>query len=427
MSQNTTFSNVSETLKTRLTLFGKSSVEIGKNLSEKAMTGVGKMKDYFQAPTPADRLVEETTGETLVGPDWGKVLLLCDHVNTDRITTVDVARAIKKRLLIKNPHVQMLALTLLEAMVKNCEKMFSEVASEKVLDEMVRIADDRQAPTELREKSLRMIESWGESTEQLRFLPVYEETYKSLKSRGVKFPGRDNESLAPIFTPPQTHPVAAPAAAAAQGQGFEDVHPPAALSPEESKEQLQTARNLVELLSTVLTSAPPQEALQDDLTSSLVAQCRQAQAQVQRVIEGAQDDNENLMFEALAVHDELEKVLARHATMLKEAGLANPAGAAAGVPAPAQGVPSGGSGAAATDGLANLRVVDEDDSGAVARAEETLKRNRPARAAGAGPGEEAAMADLDKMIFGSKGEGGVATEAAAAKSSKDDKDDMIVF
>jgi hypothetical protein len=56
--------------------------------------------------------------------------------------------------------------------------MFSEVASEKVLDEMVKMIDDRQTPIENREKALKLIEAWGESTEELRYLPIFEETYK---------------------------------------------------------------------------------------------------------------------------------------------------------------------------------------------------------------------------------------------------------
>ena len=40
--------------------------------------------------------------------------------------------------------------------------------------------DDRQTPVENREKALKLIEAWGESTEELRYLPIFEETYKVL-------------------------------------------------------------------------------------------------------------------------------------------------------------------------------------------------------------------------------------------------------
>jgi hypothetical protein len=129
--------------------------------------------------------------------------------------------------------------------------MFSEVASEKVLDEMVKMVDDRTTSTENREKALKLIEAWGESTEELRYLPIFEETYKSLKSRGIRFPGRDEESLAPIFTPPQS----VSRSSAVTGFLAEDT------SPENTKEAFDVARNSVELLNTVLTSSPQLEAL----------------------------------------------------------------------------------------------------------------------------------------------------------------------
>jgi len=152
--------------------------EVGRKMSERIITASGKMKELFQVSTQADKLVEEATAENMEGPDWGKSLELCDFVNTGKVSGQEAVRAIKKRMLVKSTHIQYLALTLLETCVKNCEKMFSEVASEKVLDEMVKIIDDPQTPTENRDKALKLIEAWGESTEELGYLPIFEQTYK---------------------------------------------------------------------------------------------------------------------------------------------------------------------------------------------------------------------------------------------------------
>lgn len=152
--------------------------EVSRKMSERMNVVGGKMKELFQVSTQADKLVEEATAEHLEGPDWGKSLELCDLVNTEKVSGQEAVRAIKKRIMLKSTRIQYLALTLLETCVKNCEKMFSEVASEKILDEMVKMIDDRQTPTENREKALKLIEAWGESTEELRYLPIFEETYK---------------------------------------------------------------------------------------------------------------------------------------------------------------------------------------------------------------------------------------------------------
>ncbi|PKI75280.1 hypothetical protein CRG98_004320 [Punica granatum] len=137
-----------------------------------------KVKELFQGPNQADKLVEEATSEALDEPDWAMNLELCDMINHERINSVELIRGIKKRIMTKSPRVQYLALVLLETCVKNCEKAFSEVAAERVLDEMVKLIDDPQTVVNNRSKALMLIEAWGESTSELRYLPVYEETYK---------------------------------------------------------------------------------------------------------------------------------------------------------------------------------------------------------------------------------------------------------
>eukprot|EP00245_Coleochaete_scutata_P007774 TRINITY_DN23535_c0_g1_i1.p1 TRINITY_DN23535_c0_g1~~TRINITY_DN23535_c0_g1_i1.p1 ORF type:complete len:399 (+),score=92.43 TRINITY_DN23535_c0_g1_i1:106-1302(+) len=386
-----------DNMKEKLTVFGEkfrssSSTTMAK-VTEKMNIMSGKMKEFFQVPTRVDELVMEATGETLDGPDWGRNLELCDLVNTDKISSQDVVRALKKRLVSKNPDVQLLSLMLLETAVKNCDQMFSEVASERVLDEMVKIVDDVTVPSENRAKTLRLIEAWGESTEELRFLPVFEETYKSLKSRGIKFPGRDAESLAPIFTPAQS---VAPAIATAAVADL-TLNPDIGGDSAHTKELLDVARNSVELLSSVLSSGPQEETLKDELTTTLVAQCKQCQRRVQRLIERA-GDNEPVMFEALDVHEKLTSVLTR----LEELRNGKPT---------SEGTRSAGAG-----GPAVVAVENSDVDASASR--DALVRNRgSSKTVGASPrGDEEAMADLDEMIFGKKGEG---------SSSEKKQDDLL--
>ncbi|KAK8690183.1 hypothetical protein V6N13_088884 [Hibiscus sabdariffa] len=76
------------------------------------------------------------------------------------------------------------------------------------------------------------------------------------------------------------------------------------------------ARNNVELLSIVLSSSPQQDALQDELTTTLVRQCRQSQSTVVRIIETV-GDNEALLFEDLNVNVDLQKALSKYEEMKK--------------------------------------------------------------------------------------------------------------
>jgi hypothetical protein len=170
------------------------------------------------------------------------------------------------------------------------------------------------------------------------------------------------------------------------------------LSESHVKEVFDVARNSIELLSTVLTSSPQQDALKDELTTTLVEQCRQSQYTVQRMVERA-GDNEALLFEALNVNDEIQHILSKFEEMTK-------APTSQSVPEPA---------------MIPVRVEEEESPRAAP--EDALVRNRTTKPSNArsSSAEEDALADLDEMIFGKKG--GTSEE----HGSKKQKDDLISF
>lgn len=350
------------------------NTEVGKKMTEGMSSVSFKVKEFFQGPNQADKIVEEATAETLEGPDWATNLEICDMINHERVNSIELIRGIKKRIMLKSPRVQYLAMMLLETVVKNCEKAFSEVASERVLDEMVKLIDDPQTVVNNRNKALMLIESWGESSDELRYLPVFEETYKSLKSRGIRFPGRDEESLAPIFTPPRSVSEAEPDAGLARDIDI----PVVSFSAEDAKEAFEVARNSIELLSTVLSSSPEQEVLQDDLTATLVQQCRQSQTTVMRIIETA-GDNEALLFEALNVNDEIQKVLSKYEGMEQPSLVPS-------APEPAM-IPV---------------AVEPEESPRAGKEDALIRKPSGSRGIFQGGQHDEMMDDLDEMIFGTK-------------------------
>ena len=173
---------MSDNLMDKVSAFGErlkiGGSEVGRKMSAGMSSMSFKVKELLQGPNHADKLVEDATAETLDEPDWATNLELCDMINHERVNSVELIRGIKKRVMLKSPRVQYLSLVLLETIVKNCEKAFSEIAAERVLDEMVKLIDDPQTVVNNRNKALMMIEAWGESSNELRYLPVYEETYK---------------------------------------------------------------------------------------------------------------------------------------------------------------------------------------------------------------------------------------------------------
>ncbi|XP_038889968.1 TOM1-like protein 1 [Benincasa hispida] len=396
---------MSDNLMDKVNALGERLKISGTEMSRKMSAGVSsmsfKMKELFQGPNQGDKLAEDATSETLEEPDWALNLEICDMVNSEKINSIDLIRGIKKRIMLKNPRIQYLALVLLETCVKNCEKSFSEVAAERVLDEMVKLIDDPQTVVNNRNKALMLIEAWGESTSELRYLPVYEETYKSLKSRGIRFPGRDNESLAPIFTPART--VSVSETEASYTEQFHHDIPMHTFTAEETKEAFDVARNSIELLSTVLSSSPPQDNSEDDLTSTLVLQCRQSQLTVQRIIETA-GDNEALLFEALNVNDEIQKVLTKYQDMKKPSTLQRE-------PEPAM-IPV---------------AVEPDESPRHAKEDALVRKPATSRSRSLGGSSDDMMDDLDEMIFGKKGGSGSDRGHESKKPDSSKNNDLISF
>ncbi|KAG2708926.1 hypothetical protein I3760_05G216200 [Carya illinoinensis] len=394
---------MSDNLMEKVSAFGErlkiGGVEVGRKMSAGMSSMSFKVKELFQTPNQTDKLVEDATSEDLDEPDWAMNLDICDMINHEKINSVELIRGIKKRIVLKSPRVQYFALVLLETCVKNCEKAFSEVAAERVLDEMVKLIDDPQTVVNNRNKALVLIEAWGESTSELRYLPVYEETYKSLKSRGIRFPGRDNESLAPIFTPPRS--ISDSEYNSDLPRQIQHDLPVQSFTAEQTKEAFDVARNCMELLSTVLSSSPQQDVLKDDLTATLVQQCRRSQSTVQRIIETS-GDNEALLFEALNVNDEIQKVLSKYEELNKPSDVRVE-------PEPAM-IPV---------------AVEPDESPRYAKEDALIRKPAGSRGSGPGGSSDEVMDDLDEMIFGKKGGG--TSDSGHNTKKQPPKDDLITL
>ncbi|KAF8401881.1 hypothetical protein HHK36_012831 [Tetracentron sinense] len=282
----------------------------------------GKMKEILQAQTQESKMVDEATSDSLEEPNWGMNLRICAMINSEEFSGSEIVRAIKKKITSKNTVSQRLSLDLLEACAMNCEKVFSEVASEKVLDEMVRMIDNPQTDHSNRQRASQLIQAWGES-EDLGYLPVFHQTYMSLKRRGTAPPVHDGNPP-PIFSslepdvdqqpqsPPERYPIPDMDLHREDQTGF--AYTVGNLSVEEKKEFLVVTRNSVELLSSMLNFETGPQAIKDDLTLSMLEKCKQSQPVIQRVVESTIDD-EGMLFEALSLHDELQQIISKYEEM----------------------------------------------------------------------------------------------------------------
>uniref|UniRef100_A0A6N2L3C9 VHS domain-containing protein n=1 Tax=Salix viminalis TaxID=40686 RepID=A0A6N2L3C9_SALVM len=287
----------------------------------------GKVKEMLQAPTPESKMVDEATLETMGEPNWGLNLRICAMINSQEYNGTEIVKAIKRKFSGKSVVSQRLSLDLLEACTSNCEKVFSEVASEKVLDEMVRMIENPQTDQGNRDRALQLIGAWGES-EDLEYLPVFHQTSKSLRGRSLPPPPVEDGSSFPMqyslesyvhqepLSPSGSYPIPDMGLHGADHNTLP--YNFGGSSIEEKNEMLVTTRNSLELLSSILNAETEPKPIKEDLTVSLLDKCKQSQPDIQRIIESTTDD-EVMLFEALNLHDELQRVISQYEEL--EAGI----------------------------------------------------------------------------------------------------------
>ncbi|KAK3193538.1 hypothetical protein Dsin_024848 [Dipteronia sinensis] len=222
----------------------------------------GKMKEILQTPTPESKMVDEATLETLEESNWGMNMRICAMINSEEFSGSEIVKAIKKKISGKSVVSQRLSLELLEACAMNCEKVFSEVASEKVLDEMVRLIQNPQTDQGNTTRALQLIRAWGES-EDLTYLPVFRQTYMSLKDRRVHLPVEDGNMPTSQYTlesyvhqepmsPSESYPLPETGLQGADHTSF--AYNYGSFSVDEKKEVLVITRNSLDVLSSILNT-----------------------------------------------------------------------------------------------------------------------------------------------------------------------------
>ncbi|CAL0327294.1 unnamed protein product [Lupinus luteus] len=259
-------------------------------------------------------LVARATSDMLIGPDWALNIEICDILNRDPGQAKDVVKGIKKRIGSRNSKSQLLALTLLETIIKNCgDIVHMHVAERDILHEMVKIVKKKPDP-HVREKILTLIDTWQEAFGGARArYPQYYAAYQELLRAGAVFPQR-SEASAPVFTPLQTHPLAS----YPQNVRGSDVSQGTAESSAESEfptlslTEIQNARGIMDVLSEMLNAIDPgnKEGLSQEVIVDLVEQCRTYKQRVVHLVNSTTD--ESLLCQGLSLNDDLQRLLAKH-------------------------------------------------------------------------------------------------------------------
>ncbi|KAJ4841472.1 hypothetical protein Tsubulata_015693 [Turnera subulata] len=277
-------------------------------------------------PSSATVAVEKATSDLLIGPDWTMNIDICDSINSNRWQAKDVVKAVKKRIQHRNPRVQLLALTLLETMVKNCgEFVHSQIAEKNILGDMVKIVR-KKSDMHVRDKILVLLDSWQEAFGGSggRY-PQYYWAYDELRRSGVTFPQRSLDA-SPIFTPPVTHPAMRHPQAAYGMPGNSSRRLDETMATEIeglSTSSLEAMRNVMELLSDMLQAVNPgdREAVKDEIIVDLVNRCRSNQKLLMQMLTTTGD--EELLGQGLELNDSLQILLAKYDAILSGSPMPN--------------------------------------------------------------------------------------------------------
>ncbi|KAF5784217.1 putative target of Myb protein [Helianthus annuus] len=264
-------------------------------------------------------MVARATNNMLMGPDWAMNLEICDVCNRDPVQAKDVVKGIKKRLGSRNPKSQLLALTLLESVVKNCgDVVHLNVAERNLLHDMIKIVKKKKPDYHVKEKILILIDTWQEAFggERGRY-PQYYVAYLELLRLGVTFPEKSARE-GPVLTPPQTHPITSVPYNPQHPENENEtrVHTAEADFPTLSLTEMQNARGVMDVLAEMLTAVDPtkKEGLRQEVVVDLVEQCRTYKRRLVHLVNSTSD--ESLLSLGLALNDDLQRVLAKHEALL---------------------------------------------------------------------------------------------------------------
>ncbi|KAE9622281.1 hypothetical protein Lal_00036969 [Lupinus albus] len=259
--------------------------------------------------------VEKATSDLLMGPDWTMNIEICDSINSNHWQPKDVVKAVKKRLQHRSSKIQLLALTLLETMVKNCgDFVHYQIAERNILDEMIKIVR-KKTDIQVRDKILVLLDSWQEAFGGPGGRhPQYYWAYDELRRSGVGFPKRSSDA-APIFTPPPTHPVSRnmQPGYGMPGNSSKTLDETMATEMESlSLSSLDSMRDVVDLLSDMLQAVNPSDraAVKDEVITDLVDRCRTNQKKLMQMLTTTGD--EELLGRGLELNDSIQTLLARH-------------------------------------------------------------------------------------------------------------------
>ncbi|XP_052397788.1 target of Myb1 membrane trafficking protein isoform X3 [Carassius gibelio] len=285
------------------------------------------MMEFFTGnpfSTPVGQLIEHATGSSLSSEDWGLNMEICDTVNETGEGPKDAVRAIKKRILgNKNFNEVMLALSVLEACVKNCGHRFHVYVSTRDFVESVlvqTILPKNNAPEFLQDRVLSMIQAWSDAFRSSPDLTGVVTVYEDLRRKGVEFPKAELNGCSPIHTPNRTIESASLVTAHTKSHSVkstqtQDTETPVTLSPQQMKtlkSELEVVHNNISVMSDLMSQMQPASLEPSDTELlQLYSMTKDMQGRMVELIPRLSDD-ERLIEQLLSANDQVNTTFTQY-------------------------------------------------------------------------------------------------------------------
>ncbi|XP_021481027.2 target of Myb protein 1 isoform X1 [Oncorhynchus mykiss] len=283
--------------------------------------------------TPVGQRIEYATSSSLQSEDWALNMDICDIINETEEGPRDSYKAIKKRIVgNKNFREVMLALTVLEACVKNCGHRFHVLVSTREFVEgvLVRsILPKNNPPLVLHDRVLSLIQAWADAFRSSPALTGVVSVYEDLRRKGLEFPMTELDGYSPIHTPNRTVPDNGPivtVSAAPSSPRPVPISPqlPASQQSEQRpltftpyqvkklKTDLGVVRGNLSVMSDMMSQLDPATAKHSDteLLQELYAACKDMQDKIMELVPRLSE--EKLTEELLVANDEINATFTRY-------------------------------------------------------------------------------------------------------------------
>lgn len=308
-------------------------------------------------PSPVQTYVDRCCDPSLSQPNLPVELELADYVNTKKANTPrEAAFAVVDRVNSRMPHVGLLALHLLDILVKNCGyPMHLQIATKEFLNELVKRFPERPPvyPSAVMTRILEMIHEWRHTlcvtSKHKEDLVHIRDMHRLLTYKGYRFAKLDARSAAmlnhdrQIMSPEELEEEDRQAQGAklqelirrgtprdlAQAQELMKVMSGAEPDAQENyaaktAKELDKLQTRIKLLDDMLDQAKPSDKpVSGDAYDQVASHLRSVQPRLQKWIAQAEQHGTDQLGRYLEVNDRINQALARYTSFCNGEGTGN--------------------------------------------------------------------------------------------------------